>query len=206
MLSVGQLLRKTRESKSLTLKQVEKEMRVREKFLEAIECDNWNIFSSKIYISGIIKNYAQYLGLDPKTMLAYFRRDYERQEEVKFKKRLASKYLHPETKRLAFLGVVFIFLIFFGYFGYQLKLYFSPPEITIVSPTTQKFRNVDRIKIVGKTDKESTVTIYNERVFQNKEGVFEYVFPMKTGSNTVTIEVIGANGKKAMLKKSYVLE
>ncbi|MBI4009457.1 helix-turn-helix domain-containing protein, partial [Candidatus Roizmanbacteria bacterium] len=65
MLSVGEILKKHREKLGIKLSEVEKQIRIREKFLRAIEENDWNIFTSKIYISGIIKNYSQYLGLDP---------------------------------------------------------------------------------------------------------------------------------------------
>ena len=93
MLTVGDILRKAREKQNIKLSDVEKQTRVRTKFLESIENNDWNFFSSKIYITGIIKNYSDYLGLDSKKVLAFFRRDYEKQEEVKFKTRVSLRYL-----------------------------------------------------------------------------------------------------------------
>lgn len=132
MLSVGEILKKTREKKALTLVDIEKELRIREKFLKAIEEDNWNFFSSKIYIEGIIKNYANFLGLDSKKMTAFFRREYEVNEEIKFKKRIASKYLTSETKRFAIIGLILVCLFFLFYFAFQLKNYLSPPKLIII--------------------------------------------------------------------------
>ena len=59
------------------------------------------------------------------------------------------------------------------------------------------------VKISGKTEKEAVVTIAGERVFQNDLGVFEFNFPLKSGKNLVIIEAIGANGKKATIKREY---
>ena len=81
MLSVGEILKKQRKKKGLTLLEVEKKIKVRLKFLKAIEDNNWS-FSSKVYISGIIKNYAQFLDLDKDKVLAFFRRDYEKNDEM----------------------------------------------------------------------------------------------------------------------------
>jgi hypothetical protein len=41
-------------------------------------------------------------------MLAFFRRDYEKKEDVSFKTRIASKYLTPETKKYAIYGFVLL--------------------------------------------------------------------------------------------------
>lgn len=204
MLSVGEILKKTREKKALTLVDIEKELRIREKFLKAIEEDNWNFFSSKIYIEGIIKNYANFLGLDSKKMTAFFRREYEVNEEIKFKKRIASKYLTSETKRFAIIGLILVCLFFLIYFAFQLKNYLSPPKLIIIEPKTTIFKRVDKIKIIGKTDAESAITILGDRVYQDKDGLFHYDLPLKLGKNIFTVELTGANGKKAVIQKEYI--
>lgn len=204
MLTVGEILKNYREKQHIILSEVEKQIRVRSKFLTAVEENNWNFFSSKIYITGIIKNYSDYLGLDPKKMIAFFRRDYERKEEVGFKTRISNKYLTPETRKVALLIISLIILFFALYFGYQLKQYFSPPTLTVISPQTNTFTIEDKMKFMGKTDKDAAVTIFGERVYQDKYGVFTYDFPLKIGKNELTIEIVGANGKKTIIKKIYI--
>jgi transcriptional regulator with XRE-family HTH domain len=204
MLSVGEMLRHEREKKGISLQEIQKHIKIRVKFLEAIEENNWNFFSSQIYISGIVKNYSEYLGLDSSRLLAFFRRDYERKEDVHFKRRIASKYLTPETKKIALAGIIIIFIVFFGYFAFQLQLYLSPPKVTIISPQSDIVEREEKIKIIGKTDKDAAISIFGERVYQNKEGVFEYGFVLKQGKNEISIEVVGANGKKTIVKKIYV--
>ena len=203
MLSVGEILKKERERQGILLIQVEKNIKVRVRLLKAIEDNNWENFTSKIYITGIIKNYSQFLNLDPQKILAFFRRDYERIEEVKFKKRVSSKYLTSETRNAVFIGLAVLFTVFFVYFGYQLKQYFTPPKVEILLPRQDKFNREDRIKIVGKTDKDVMINIFGDRIYQNKEGIFEYEFPLHSGKNELVIEVTGANGKKTILKKIY---
>ncbi|MCL4364440.1 helix-turn-helix domain-containing protein [Patescibacteria group bacterium] len=203
MLTVGEILQKQRLNKGLTLQDIEKKIKVREKYLHAVEENNWEFFSSKIYITGIIKNYSRLVGLDEKKILAFFRRDYEKKEEVRFKKKVSENYLAPETKKILRLGFVILILFFLSYFGYQLLLYFSPPNLTIISPKTTSFVHEDRITVIGQTDKDATVMISGQRIYQNKDGVFSYDFPLHDGSNTLSIELTGANGKKSVIKKVF---
>ncbi|OGK13573.1 hypothetical protein A3C98_01250 [Candidatus Roizmanbacteria bacterium RIFCSPHIGHO2_02_FULL_37_15] len=203
MLSVGEILKKQREKLSIELNQVEKQIKVRQKFLKAIEENNWNIFTSKVYVEGIINNYSKFLELDSRKTLAFFRRDYEKQEIIKFKSRVVSRYLTPETKKIVLTLLILVFLLFIGYFGYQLKLYFSPPKITILAPKVETFKKADRVKILGKTEKDAAITIFGERIYQNESGIFEFNFPLHKGKNELVIEVIGANGRKAIIKKDY---
>jgi cytoskeletal protein RodZ len=204
MLSVGELLSKERIRKGLTLKQIEKEIRVREKVLQAVEDNNWEDFSSKIYITGVIKNYAQFLNLDPNKMIIFFRRDYEKKEDIRFKKRVSASYLRPQTKRIIYGSLFLVLLLFSIYFGYQLKIFFSPPIVTIVSPKQSHFNSVNSIKVVGRTDKEANIVIFGEKVYPNKDGVFEYEMSLAQKNNILVIDVTGANGKKTTLKKTFI--
>lgn len=203
MLTVGEILKKERESKQLDLLQIEKDIRIRRKFLKAIEENDFSIFSSKVYIIGVIRAYSNYLGLDDKRILAFFRRDYGRNEEVKFKKKVASDYLTPQTKRLVSAGLIGVIFLFSLYFGYQLKLYLSPPSFTLLSPKKTSNIRQDRVQIIGKTEKEAQITIFGEKIFPNNNGIFEYDLPLKKGVNNLKIEIWGANGKKSVHTQTF---
>lgn len=204
MLSVGTILKKEREKKGLLLIDIEKQIKVREKYLKAIEEENWSYFSSKIYITGILKNYSRVLNLDHKKVLAFFRRDYERKEEVKFKRIVSSKYFTSETKVFFKFGLIILSLFFIVYFIFQLKMYFSPPDFTLLTPSAKNFTIEKSIKITGKTNKDTNVTIFGERIYQNKEGIFTYEYSINEGGNRLIINLIGANGKKAVVEKTFI--
>lgn len=187
----------------MTLDEVEKKTRIRKKFLQAIERNDWRIFSSKTYIIGVIKSYGKFLNLDEEKLIAFFRRVYERKEKVKFKKKAPPSYFIPKGKKI-FKGSVFLIsLLFFLYFAYQLKIYFSPPKVTILRPKQTVFKRKNKIKLVGKVEKDAIVKVNGEEVFPNKENIFEIDIPLVKKKNEVVIEVIGANGKKTVIKKVF---
>ncbi|MEX1052623.1 MAG: helix-turn-helix domain-containing protein [Patescibacteria group bacterium] len=206
MLTVGKILKSERQKKNLTLKEIEEKIRVRKKYLSSIEKGDWSLFSSKVYISGIIRNYSNFLGLDPDKMLAFFRREYARQEDTSFKKRLSAKYITPQTRKVIFYLIIAMIAGFSYYFGYQVVRYLSPPKVEILSPDEEIFKRQDRVRVVGQTEKEAVVEIFGERIYQNKNGVFNYDFPLELGKNELIIEVEGANGKKTSVSRIYILE
>lgn len=67
---VGPTLRAAREAKGLTLDEVEQATRIRVKFLEALEDDDFGALPSVTQARGFLRNYAQFLGLDAHDMLA----------------------------------------------------------------------------------------------------------------------------------------
>ncbi len=203
MLSVGKLLKDAREKKKISLRDVEKRIKVREQFIRALEEDDWDAFTSHIYITGVLKNYARLLELDEEKLLAFFRREYERIEEIKFKRKVSTSYLSPDSKRTIISGFIFVCILLVGYFAYQLFQYLKPPSVHIISPTSTIFKRESTVTIVGQTEKEAVITIMGERVYQNKDGIFQYTIPLSKKQNLILIEVIGANGKKTEIQKIF---
>ncbi|TKJ30683.1 MAG: hypothetical protein CEE40_04105 [Chloroflexi bacterium B3_Chlor] len=61
---LGRLLREAREKKGLSTAEVEEETRIRQPQIEALEEENYEELPAGIYRKGLLRNYAQYLGLD----------------------------------------------------------------------------------------------------------------------------------------------
>ena len=72
MSELGERLRAAREAKGLTLAQAEQATRIRRTFLEALEEEHFDALPGVVYAKGFIRNYAQFLGLDPQECLAAY--------------------------------------------------------------------------------------------------------------------------------------
>ncbi|MFH1201313.1 MAG: RodZ domain-containing protein [Candidatus Omnitrophota bacterium] len=68
MESIGERLKKTRESKKLSLAEVSKKTTINLDILTALEEDRFNILN-KVYIKGFLKIYSSFLGLDPQKII-----------------------------------------------------------------------------------------------------------------------------------------
>lgn len=203
MLTTGEILQRERKNKNISLEEIEKVTKIRKKNLIAIEQNKWDGFPSKTYILGVIKSYGKYLNLNEEKLAAFFRREYERKEDIAFKTRVSKKHFTPHRKRFFIATLAIVFIIFGIYFGYQIISFFSPPTVTIIEPQKTQFRNEDKIELVGKTEKEAIVLINGERVFLDKDNVFHVNVPLASTKNFITIEVTGANGKKTVVNKVF---
>jgi len=203
MITAGEILKSQRIKKNLSLNEISKKIKIKEKYLIALENNNWNFFESPVYIEGLIKNYARFLGLNYKKILPFFYRDYEGEEKITFRKPISEKYFALGVKKVFAILMISIFFVFILYFAYQIKIFLTPPKIVILSPKKDVFDNEKLIKIVAKTEKETTVTIFGEKIYPNEEGVFEYNFPLNNGKNELIIEVEGANGRKTIFRKIF---
>jgi cytoskeletal protein RodZ len=74
MAEFGDLLRQARDFKSVTLREAERATRIRRSYLEALEAEEFSQLPPAAYARGIVRNYAQYLGLDPASTLSAYER------------------------------------------------------------------------------------------------------------------------------------
>lgn len=68
-MSVGDILRCSRENMGLTLEEVSADLRIRTRHLESLEKCEWGDLPGKVYIIGFVRAYAEYLGLDGEKMI-----------------------------------------------------------------------------------------------------------------------------------------
>lgn len=80
--TIGQRLKKERESRFLTLERVEEQTRIRQIFLQALEADDYSVMPSAAQGRGFLRNYAEYLNLNIDEMIADIQKNPLANEEV----------------------------------------------------------------------------------------------------------------------------
>ncbi len=69
---LGQVLREAREEKGLSLTEVEEKTKIRRAQIEALEEENYQALPAGIYRKGLLRNYALYLGLNVREVMASY--------------------------------------------------------------------------------------------------------------------------------------
>ncbi len=64
MKDIGNFLKERREARGISLIEVEKDLKIRKKYLQALEEGNLDVIPGKTYITGYLRNYSKYLGID----------------------------------------------------------------------------------------------------------------------------------------------
>ena len=72
-MTVGDILRKTREHYGQSLPYVESVLRIRASQLEALETGNLDVLPGRVYAIGFVRSYSEYLGLDGDQMVRLFK-------------------------------------------------------------------------------------------------------------------------------------
>jgi cytoskeleton protein RodZ len=80
MESVGELLRKERESQGKTIEDVARSTRVNHVIIEALEDDRFSVLPAAVYVRGHLRTYARCLGLDEEDIIQKYLRFTQQQE------------------------------------------------------------------------------------------------------------------------------
>ena len=109
MNQLGPIFRDSRIKSGKTVDDAVRETKIAKKYLIAIENEDFDIFPGETYLIGFLRNYAQFLGLDPVEMVIKYR-DYKIQEQPAPIEQLTAR---PKNTRRNVL-LVFVILIVAG--------------------------------------------------------------------------------------------
>lgn len=202
MKSVGQMLREAREKKKFAVGDIHKFIKIHPKFIQALEEDNYSVFSDKIHAKGFLKIYAEFLGLDVEQLSAFWRREHE----AAFDKKRQKKKLGPSLSKPAKIiltpqlitGVLVSILVvgFFIYLFVQYKSYSGAPALEIYTPQSNIIVHSDVLDITGKTDQDCVLLINSQRVILNPDGSFATSLRLNEGINTLSFMAVNRLGKE----------
>ncbi|MDO8885435.1 RodZ domain-containing protein [Candidatus Oleimmundimicrobium sp.] len=85
--SIGKIFKNRREQLGISLKDVENNTKIRKRYLEAIENDNFGIIPGSPYVKGFIRTYASFLKIDSNPLIKEYESGYGeslRQQEEKY--------------------------------------------------------------------------------------------------------------------------
>lgn len=109
--SVGAQLRDTRLAKRLSVEQVSGDTFISVRLIRALESEQYDEFSSEIYLVGMLKSYAEYLGLDGTQIIQRFRNMRIQEQETPMAELLKKE---PPMRRKVIIMIIAILVVLGG--------------------------------------------------------------------------------------------
>jgi hypothetical protein len=81
MAEIGSTLREARMSARIDITEVEQATKIRAKYLRAIENEEWSLLPGSTFVKSFIREYADYLDLDARSLVEEYKLRYERPSE-----------------------------------------------------------------------------------------------------------------------------
>lgn len=192
MITAGEVLKKKRESLGRSIELVSQETKMQKRFITYIEDNDFSKFDSEVFLTGFIKIYSHYLGLDTEKVLALYRRSKPQKKTSKGKsiEPIWTKYrkiiLTPKSI-ITILSAVF-FIAILGYIGLQIYKFQSPPKLTIDSPIDAITVSDATLTVEGTTQPGAILEINSSLTPIDTQGHFKQEVTLKEGINVITIK------------------
>lgn len=204
MVALGERLQYARQQKGLTIAEVAKTTKIKPAFLTAIEEGKYQDLPPAAYAQGFVSNYADFLGLSKKEMLALFRREFDSDKQVQvlpegFSKRQDFSVKRKQIKQGLLLILLSLMLIG-GYILFQFRGALTNPSLEITIPKENQVI-VGNLEAQGITDPNATLFVNNDPVALEKDGSFKKNVDTFTGSNTITFRSVNRFGKETIIKR-----
>lgn len=205
MQTVGEILKKQRQQKNITLEEINQKTRISVNYLKAIEENNFRHLPAATFTKGFLKNYALAVGLNPQTVLAIFRRDYDQDERGRIIPRGLTepvkgpkiKLFNPTTTVLAISGIFGLLIAIF--FAHQIYLYLSAPSLQITAPPANA-QVITPFEVRGTTTSQAQVTVNNKPIIVDESGNFKSTISLSEGQHLLIFKSTNRSGKSTTLQ------
>jgi cytoskeleton protein RodZ len=139
MFEIGASLREARVKRGLSPADVQKAIRIRGRYLQALEEERWELLPGDAYVKGFLRTYADYLGLDANLYIDEYNSRFPRHDELSMSPqplRRAEATPGGFGRRRSLLAVGLIAAAVAGVAAWQLTS--SPNEAQTGPPTTTR--------------------------------------------------------------------
>ncbi len=202
-------LRQAREEFGITERQASELTRIPYKYLCALEAADFTALpSSKTFRLAYVREYAEFLKLNPKQCVQEFTRE-GGLADVVTSHPLKRMRIFPFASLSIFIrNIVFTTaLVLCGcYLVWQVRGILEPPKLAVYSPEEGFVAKEPNAVVQGETEKESKLTINGEPTMVNGAGKFEAKIDLSVGVNTITITATKKHGKTTTIVRHLVVE
>ena len=206
MRTAGEILKEERTKKGVSLEEVETATKIRKKTLSALESGDWGSVPPT-FIKGLLKNYADFLGIDEKRVLAFFRREYDEKKSTNPKLFSSEKrkfYLTPTFVSISLISILVIAVSWYLFSQYQ--SFTAAPKLEIAEPSDNTKTTSKEVNVIGQTWSDAQVKINGEMVQVSPGGTFSVSVGLKEGVNVLVISSANKFGKITTAKRTIVVE
>jgi len=174
MKDIGNFLKERRETRGVSLIEVEKDLKIRKKYLQALEEGNVDVIPGKTYLVGYLRNYCKYLDVEEENVNQMIQtyNNLEKRKSVKKETKEENIYLQTKNKSMFekkrfYLPVKYVYLsgfliiIFIGLFLLNRSLkeaqYFPIPSPEIGNETEENIESEAEVIIAESLIQESVL-------------------------------------------------
>jgi cytoskeletal protein RodZ len=196
---LGTVLRTAREARFIDLARVERDTKIRTRYLSALERGDYRDLPGSVYTRGFLRNYGLYLGLDPEYLIDLYRLEsgtaVERPAMPSPRRPVAARQgrsLVVSSGAVVAAILTLLVVAFVVYLVGEFVTFARTPDLRITDPATDVVAwEGSEYTIRGVTEPNSTITTdglrQNPSTTADADGAFSVRVGLVPGANVITL-------------------
>jgi hypothetical protein len=196
---LGEVLRTAREAKFIDLARVERDTKIRVRYLAALENGEYRDLPGTVYTRGFLRNYGLYLGLDPDYLVDLYRLELgasaDRRTLPLPPQPIAARQRRPFVVTSSAVAAVILTLLVIAFAVYlvgEFVTFARTPDLRITDPAADLASfDGSQYLIVGITEPNATITTdglrENPSAKADAQGAFSVLVGLVPGANVITM-------------------
>jgi cytoskeletal protein RodZ len=196
---LGTVLRTAREARFIDLARVERDTKIRVRYLSALERGDYRDLPGSVYTRGFLRNYGLYLGLDPEYLIDLYRLESgiaaERPSMPSPPRPMSERQGRPLVVSSGAITATILTILVLALVAYvvgELLIFSGTPDLRITDPAADLLAyEGTEYTIRGVTEPNSTITTQglrqNPGTTADAEGAFSVRVGLVPGANVITL-------------------
>lgn len=196
---LGEVLRTAREARFIDLARVERDTKIRVRYLAALESGEYRDLPGTVYTRGFLRNYGLYLGLDPDYLVDLYRLELgasaDRRTLPQPLQPIAARQRRPfvVTSSAVAAAILTVLVVAFAvYLVGEFVTFARTPDLRITDPAADLASfDGSQYLIVGITEPNATITTdglrENPSAQADADGAFSVLVGLVPGANVITL-------------------
>jgi cytoskeletal protein RodZ len=203
MKTVGSVLTEARNSVGLSYEELSQRTHIKEAYLRALDQNQFEELPNGPFVRGFLRSYAIEVGLSPESVLAIYRRDTGSEKKTFFAPKALLQPLRKGLRAwmtpqsLGFLVVVAAVAMFLGVQWYLLT---QPPVVVLDTPKEGQELS-SPVVVRGKTATDARVTVNDQPVAVDQEGVFSISLEFDAGDQFILVQAANRDEKTRSVRR-----
>lgn len=192
--TLGEYLKQVREDLKLSEAYVISKTGIKPKFLKSLEAGDYENLPPDVYVFGFLKEMASLYSVDPNELVNQYKKEKKIQQQLEVsrgvtsswvKRKISSLVITPRRLSVA-VGLVFMAATV-AYIIWQVASINRVPNLEIFEPKDRQIVKESYVVVRGKTDPGMTISVNNENVFVDQDGIFKIQLGVSNGPKELTI-------------------
>ena len=179
----GELLKEARKKTRRRYKRFSSELGIPEKYLEALEENNFSLMAGPAYVKGYLRAYAKKLDLDPETVITAFDR------YIKDQKRLKQKAINKKQKKETKKKFSYIYTLIFLLISLIILLIILIPERNDSSEKKEEISSYSQTDFQHSNDTPPILNTKPTLIIEPKQNTSQNILDLNTQEEVITSDI-----------------